>query len=63
VQHAGRAGWISRAHSIVVATARLCNWRHDAEMFEEGVPTYPDASRCWDSRRPKHKVNISLHRA
>jgi len=44
----------SRGPPISVLTPALCNGAH-ALMFE-GVPTYPDASRCWEYRR-QHKVN------
>ncbi|MBQ0777898.1 MAG: acetate--CoA ligase [Pseudomonas sp.] len=46
-------GWIT-GHSYIVY-GPLCNGA--TTLMFEGVPTYPDASRCWDIV-DKHKVNI-----
>ncbi|MFN3580163.1 MAG: acetate--CoA ligase [Pseudomonas sp.] len=46
-------GWIT-GHSYIVY-GPLCNGA--TTLMFEGVPTYPDASRCWDIV-DKHQVNI-----
>ncbi len=46
-------GWIT-GHSYIVY-GPLCNGA--TTLMFEGVPTYPDASRCWNIV-DKHKVNI-----
>ncbi|WP_022964516.1 acetate--CoA ligase [Halopseudomonas pelagia] len=46
-------GWIT-GHSYIVY-GPLCNGA--TTLMFEGVPTYPDASRCWEII-DKHKVNI-----
>ncbi|WP_150305097.1 acetate--CoA ligase [Pseudomonas saliphila] len=46
-------GWVT-GHSYIVY-GPLCNGA--TTLMYEGVPTYPDASRCWEII-DKHKVNI-----
>ncbi len=46
-------GWVT-GHSYIVY-GPLCNGA--TSLVFEGVPTYPDAGRCWDIV-DKHKVNI-----
>ena len=46
-------GWVT-GHSYIVY-GPLCNGA--ISLMFEGIPTYPDASRCWQVC-DKHQVNI-----
>jgi acetyl-CoA synthetase len=49
-------GWVT-GHTYIIY-GPLCNGA--TSLMFEGVPTYPDAGRCWEII-DKHKVNIFLH--